>query len=350
MNRNNGRFNLRTLEENLQNMLENVLQNYLNPSENSGRVQVPVQVPTQVPIIPNPSPSSGQGPTSGPVPLPNTNNRNQQYAEQMAILHTLREILNSYNSNMREYNTNVRDYNSNIQSSLQLLNTFYRQTTNVDITMPREPARNETSTNTRGESTARTGSRDIPIISTNDRPILSYTIFPWNRNRNTNSLFQNVVVRPTQEQIEQATERFIFSNESIVSNTQCPITMEEFAEGDEIMRIRHCGHAFRESSITNWFNTNVRCPVCRHDIREVVTITSETRTSSPEINDVSENRTLSEYANSLIHAYLDNSSNHLNVNNPLVTENHLDTDDSDDEGLDVVVDEIVYTYDYNLHD
>jgi hypothetical protein len=84
-----------------------------------------------------------------------------------------------------------------------------------------------------------------------------------------------VVVRPTNEQISNATEQFVFNSANIPTadeedNTRprCPITLENFHDGDTVTRIRRCGHTFQNAAITNWFNSNVRCPVCRYDIRE----------------------------------------------------------------------------------
>jgi hypothetical protein len=53
-------------------------------------------------------------------------------------------------------------------------------------------------------------------------------------------------------------------------NNECPITLEEFADGEQIRQIHHCKHSFKEAAIQNWFRSNVRCPVCRYDIREYV--------------------------------------------------------------------------------
>ena len=53
--------------------------------------------------------------------------------------------------------------------------------------------------------------------------------------------------------------------ENISSN--CPITLDSFEEGEQICQIIHCGHCFSETAIKNWFRFNVRCPVCRYDIR-----------------------------------------------------------------------------------
>ena len=83
------------------------------------------------------------------------------------------------------------------------------------------------------------------------------------------NLFQNVIVSPTEEQINNATEVFPYSNNLNLINNSCPITLEEFQENDTIRRIRQCGHCFNEEPIQNWFRNNVRCPVCRLDIRDV---------------------------------------------------------------------------------
>ena len=83
------------------------------------------------------------------------------------------------------------------------------------------------------------------------------------------NLFQNVIVSPTNEQIENATEVFPYTEGLDLINHRCPITLEEFQENDNIRRIRHCGHCFNEGSIQHWFRNNVRCPVCRLDIRDV---------------------------------------------------------------------------------
>ena len=80
--------------------------------------------------------------------------------------------------------------------------------------------------------------------------------------------FQNIVVRPSPEQIENATHLIPFQPGEENINTTCPITMEDFQEGEPVRQIKHCRHTFNEQSIQNWFQTNVRCPVCRYDIRD----------------------------------------------------------------------------------
>lgn len=86
----------------------------------------------------------------------------------------------------------------------------------------------------------------------------------------TNQLanLQDVPVYPTNEQIEIATEDYIFDFNNNNTNERCPITMDTFEEGDELYRIKPCGHLFKKDALLTWFQTNVRCPVCRYDIRE----------------------------------------------------------------------------------
>lgn len=89
-----------------------------------------------------------------------------------------------------------------------------------------------------------------------------------NHNRNTTTLTFNipanfsdsVPVLPTQTQINSAIENV----ES--TNSNCPICQDSISSG--ACRIRHCGHVYHRSCLLSWFGMNVRCPVCRHDIRE----------------------------------------------------------------------------------
>ena len=82
------------------------------------------------------------------------------------------------------------------------------------------------------------------------------------------TLFSDVVVRPTQQQITRATREVPFSEIDDPQNTRCPISQQDFSQNDTVTQIRHCGHIFYPDEISTWWERNVRCPVCRHDIRE----------------------------------------------------------------------------------
>lgn len=160
------------------------------------------------------------------------------------IIALLRELVYSYN-------TNIRDYQDNMRSILQ---TIHLLTTNINPTNRRAPV------NQRRNDYYY--SRILPYINRVNRP-----------DTPNNTFNENVIVRPTNEQFHSATIDYDFSIDDIVNNTntRCPIVLEDFQEGDHVCKIRHCGHTFYKEQIYNWFQVNVRCPVCRYDIRDYST-------------------------------------------------------------------------------
>lgn len=93
--------------------------------------------------------------------------------------------------------------------------------------------------------------------STDNSAVVTFTI--------PSNFSDPVIVRPNQEQINSALE----SIEN--SNSTCAIC-QDLISFDGV-KIRHCNHEFHRSCISSWFGINVRCPVCRHDIRDPITQT-----------------------------------------------------------------------------
>lgn len=161
---------------------------------------------------------------------------------------------NYINDSMRDYHQNMHDYNENMRRYLHILEDMYN---NNYINPSTRNYTNYTNNTNRNDPT-------LPIINTFIR---NYT-----RNREDDTLLRNnyddVVVRPSSAQIDNATE-VIFFNELLDNhNTSCPITLEPFISGEELCSIRHCSHIFKRVALMDWFRRNVRCPVCRYDIRE----------------------------------------------------------------------------------
>lgn len=46
-------------------------------------------------------------------------------------------------------------------------------------------------------------------------------------------------------------------------NTTCPISMEEFREGDQLCRLNRCQHIFKREPLRRWLRNHSTCPVCR---------------------------------------------------------------------------------------
>ena len=134
----------------------------------------------------------------------------------------------------------------------------------------------------------------------------------WNPFSNTfdASRFGNltpVIISPTSEQINSATETIMYNTLENPTTNTCPISLEPFNDEDEILRIKSCGHYFIKDKILAWFNSHVHCPLCRYDIREW----SE---SEPEFNE-SNNE-------SNIDSIIDSSNESSNESNEANTENN----------------------------
>jgi predicted transcriptional regulator len=68
------------------------------------------------------------------------------------------------------------------------------------------------------------------------------------------------------EQISTGTRQITISD--ITTDTTCAICMETIESGNVCRRLNHCNHLFHEDCIMQHFQTNVRCPLCRHDVRD----------------------------------------------------------------------------------
>ena len=276
---------------------------------------------------------------------------NQQYVENMSMIHALRDVLMGYNTNMREYQDNIRNFLNIIQTTQDTqnnMNTTPENTPNQYIPQPpsQEPQPQEQTQQRRtgrttmynirqptnrvfsSPSNNRTSFTVRPIQTTPRNPMNNRPIVPETQQRNetrdftqfpsiiSNILntdasillsdrniasrigrgtgpglftnFRDVVVYPSQQQITNATRNIEFSDSSANMNTSCPITLDEFQNGDIVRQIIPCGHIFQESALRNWFTRNVRCPVCRYDIRDYMS--SAEQTTGPDNNtDISNN-------------------------------------------------------------
>ena len=249
---------------------------------------------------------------------------------QTVNLNSVTGIIEDYNENIRYYNRNIRElieiYREEIPRRRENGNNTaseYVNDLNISRTQVSEPPSVSVPAVARA-STERTsipsGSRPaIPVrrsynsqpFITNDR--ISYPIiyndydtirFTTGLNRltgryrnnlpNLNDL-ENVVVRPNNNQIRNATQVLEYNTNSFTQR-QCPITLESFVAGQEIRRINYCGHIFDNTSLIEWFERNVRCPVCRHDIRDMH-LSGFTRDISGNIRDNSGNRIITTSSN-----------------------------------------------------
>jgi hypothetical protein len=277
-----------------------------------------------------------------------TNSNNFRISnEQLLLINILNTM---YSDNLRQINfitsslNNLIDTNDQIRSSLvQILNINQNSGNNNNNNRrnrynDRREWENNNRFNTLRGSSGNQQYVDLigivnPEYSLPLRPTGNYI----NRNNQNNtfsqllqSFLQPVEVYPTQSQIESATRRVRYCDISRPINNQCPISMVEFNDNDMVTVIRHCGHIFHTEHLTNWFNRNCRCPVCRYDIREYTTNSStfftEQAQNPPTIDPSNNNierttsteRTILNFFDNNLTRILDMSGNSVNITNDIL--------------------------------
>lgn len=218
---------------------------------------------------------------------------NNRQHRQFALTYDQRLLLdmyiNFYNNTTRQMDS-LYDLQSEIRENInQIIGLSGRpnyqhnhRTTNENYNY----YRNQTNTNSRRGSQNRQQHQQHIPASTNSRVVyiegvpylLDLTNFMRLRNPSNNtataatnlwrSFYDNITVSPSRTQIENATRIVQFSEIPTPINNSCPITLERFEEGTCVTQILYCGHIFTPNGIDSWFQSNVRCPVCRYDIRD----------------------------------------------------------------------------------
>ena len=79
-------------------------------------------------------------------------------------------------------------------------------------------------------------------------------------------LSQSVPVYPTAREIDNASTTFMTTEQQ---DDNCAICQDVIESNQSVRRLTYCNHYFHQLCIDTWFQRNVHCPSCRHDIRIV---------------------------------------------------------------------------------
>lgn len=198
----------------------------------------------------NVPPAQGTAPsnTTQPPPSstqPNTNHRRSYHTYDPFDSVELYDTLYHLHMNMHEYNTNYQGYQRNVESIIQVLTEQSRRNY--------APRRQYTPTN------------GFDLGSN-----ISYFLYnplrrhPANRMNTTATTAAGL----SQEIIQLATR--IVPYTPGFTEPRCPITLEDFEIGENIMQIIPCGHIFKVDALNNWFRRDNKCPCCRFDINSFI--------------------------------------------------------------------------------
>ena len=204
-----------------------------------------------------------------------------QYNQVQNQINQLQEYANSIHENMQFFISNLIRNNSNTRNNINNTSTNSNSSNNrnnrnnIRTTNQNLNTNTNTNTNTNNRTNNRTNNNLIPFFNTIYE--YSFTLDRDNLNLDTNTNFNNllnnflntsVVIRPSQQQIENASRLIRYESIENPLSESCPISLERFDSDEVVRQIIPCGHIFCEDSFNEWFESNVRCPVCRYDIRE----------------------------------------------------------------------------------
>jgi hypothetical protein len=226
-----------------------------------------------------------------------------QYNQTNLHIARLFDTLDSIRNNI---NTLIGNSNTNSNTNTNNLNT--NSNTNVRA--------NHSNTNRSAHSNRQnrqpSSSFRTPVYYDYSNPIERSTYITESENITdliTTFLSSSVPVRPTQEQINSASRLVRFGDIQTPNSTICAISLEPFASDDNVRQLSHCSHIFFPDQFNQWFQNNVKCPVCRHDIRALPTTTSATTATTTTL-DLSNN----EFVTNLLTIFNPGSSNVIQEN------------------------------------
>jgi len=226
---------------NVQNILDDTIQRFFTQMDSSfNYLNEWINAPNIETTVPSTERETHNNDSIPDEPEINANPGNQIPSNQGLQLWA--NVLEDYHSQMRMYQENVR--------------------TILDITQNFLPQNNNNNNN--NNRTSRDNNVNTSFWRSLFRNSNTYTIdierlFP--------SLFSINI--PTSTQIQNATTVFIcdLSNNPLTSQI-CPISLEEFRDGESLTKIIYCGHIFKTNELSRWFLRNSHCPSCRYDIRQ----------------------------------------------------------------------------------
>ena len=257
----------------------------------------------------------------------------------------------------RDYIENMNDYHSNMRHLIHILenipNTNQMRTNQIGTNTNNTNANmniNQMGTNQMGTNNRQTSGY------TNITSEILYRFLPRNIRDQMHGYMEDVVVRPTQVQIDRAVEYFVYDPTEEYIEGRCPISLENFVEGEQLSRIRYCRHVFKQGVLNDWFSRNVHCPVCRYDIRDTPIISNPSH--SNDYIDLSLNPSHSnDYIDLSLNPgnsndYIDLSYNRSSNSNPIIQSlgTALHTFIQNEVENNGIFNEILYTFDIPILD
>lgn len=232
----------------IDNILEDTIQRFFTEDISFNYLREWINTPPIFETIPNPTPEQS--------PQQEEEEEDEEIPDLIdpitgrVVTPPVDEGLRLWTNVIRDYDAQIRLYQENIRTILDITQTF----------LPQRRIREPASTRPNNSYWTNILRNNGITIGNNAFTIDMERIFPSYRSN----------VPPTDLEIENATTTFVcdLSNNPLTSNI-CPISLEDFQNGESLTRILHCRHVFKTAELTRWFTRNSHCPTCRYDIRRI---------------------------------------------------------------------------------
>jgi hypothetical protein len=199
----------------------------------------------------------------------------------------LTRLLNRLFNDRQDYDRNVYyDYNNPINPDIYNEFNMYNNQYNTRNTLSNNIYRNNNYNNNNYNNNNNNNHNNNNNNNNNN-----YNNYNNNNNNDLSTVLSNflsstVVVRPTNDQIENASRIVRYGDIDNPLSQACPISLDEFNDDDQIRQLLYCGHLFHQNQFQEWFENNVRCPVCRYDIRNYSSLSSSSLSSRNNLTNI----------------------------------------------------------------
>jgi len=238
-------------------------------------------------------------------------------------------IINVSQPRRSRINRHTRNSNSNINRVInQIFNDRQNSFVYYDFQNPINPnLYHDFNYNTASSNIWRNRNNNFSdmAFNTTNRNEQDGIIDDYTRNILETFLNSSVSIRPTAEQIQNASRIIRFGDIEHPLTESCPISLDEFNDDDQVRQLLPCGHIFHENQFNEWFQSNVRCPVCRYDIRNFRPLsrrnTPTNISTSPNPNNSSAQSNTTNTTNTTNTENINNQNNTNNTTNSSNTNN-----------------------------
>lgn len=99
-------------------------------------------------------------------------------------------------------------------------------------------------------------------------------------NENYTQDFEDVSIAPSISTLREATTIFISRN----NDNNCTICLQSIQDNEICRKINKCRHFFHSDCIEKWFEKNIKCPMCRQDLRDTNNISNNNESTNNPIS------------------------------------------------------------------